>query len=151
MCRRVGKGESVADVAEAFGCGWHTAMNAVRDHGRPRVDDPDRTAGVTALGVDETSFLGAGPRRRTRFVTGLVDLDRSRLLDIVDGRAGSAVTGWLESRDEAWLSAVERVALDPYRAATTTRSWAVWTPPRWSSTASTSCGCATTRHVSGGG
>lgn len=115
VCRRVGKGESVAGVAEAFGCGWHTAMDAVRDHGRPRVDDPARTAGVRALGVDETSFLGAGPRRRTRFVTGLVDLDRSRLLDVVDGRAGGAVTGWLASRDETWLSAVERVALDPYR------------------------------------
>src|SRR5690606_35938573 len=31
------------------------------------------------------------------------------------GRAGKAVTTWLEARDEAWLSAVERVALDPYR------------------------------------
>jgi transposase len=115
-CRRVGKeGHSVAAVAADNGVGWHTIMRAVWDHGRPLVDDPARTAGVRALGVDETSFLRAGPRRRTRFVTGLVDLGRSRLLDVVDGRAGSAVTAWLAARDEAWLSAVERVALDPYR------------------------------------
>jgi hypothetical protein len=35
---------------------------------------------------------------------------RGRLLDVVDGRAGSAVTRWLAGRDEAWLSAVDRVA-----------------------------------------
>lgn len=115
-CQRVGRGpHTVAEVAADNGVGWHTIMRAVQDHGRPLVDDPARTAGVRALGVDETSFLAAGPRRRTRFVTGLVDLSRSRLLDVVDGRAGSAVTGWLADRDEGWLSAVERVALDPYR------------------------------------
>jgi transposase len=116
ICRRVGRdGHSVAAVARDFGVGWHTAMRAVLEYGTPLVDDPERTAGVRALGVDETSFLRASPTRRTRFVTGLVDLHRSRLLDVVDGRAGSAVTSWLSQRDEAWLSAVERVALDPYR------------------------------------
>jgi transposase len=115
-CRRVGRdGHSVAAVARDVGVGWHTIMRAVADHGAPLVDDPARTAGVRALGVDETSFLRAGPTRRTRFVTGLVDLRSSRLLDVVDGRAASAVSGWLAGRDQAWLSAVERVALDPYR------------------------------------
>lgn len=115
-CRRVGAGgESVAAVAADVGVGWATVMRAVVDHGRPLVDDPARTAGVRALGVDETSFLRAGPRRRARFVSGLVDLDRARLLDVVDGRAGSAVAAWLAGRERPWLAAVERVALDPYR------------------------------------
>ena len=62
ICRRVGEdGHCVAAVAREFGIGWHTAMGAVRDHGRPRVDDPARLAGVSALGVDETAFR---PRRR---------------------------------------------------------------------------------------
>lgn len=83
----------------------------------PKVEDPTRTAGVSALGVDETSFLKASylRKRRTQFVTGLVDLHRGRLLDIVASRAGSSVTAWLQSRDDGWLSAVERVALDPHR------------------------------------
>ena len=112
----VGKhGQAVAVVATDVGVGWHTIMRAVIDHGHDLVDDPTRTDGVRALGVDETSFLRAGPRRRARFVTGLVDLDRALLLDVVDGRAGSAVTEWLGDRDDGWLAAVERVALDPYR------------------------------------
>jgi transposase len=115
-CRRVGRdGHTVAAVAADFAVGWHTIMRAVADHGQPLVDDPTRTAGVRALGVDETSFLRASPTRRTRFVTGLVDLDRARLLDVVDGRAGGAVAEWLSDRDDGWLAAVERVALDPYR------------------------------------
>ena len=115
-CRRVGRdGHSVAAVARDLGVGWHTVMGAVSDVGTPLVDEPARTAGVRALGVDETSFLRAAPGRRSRFVTGLVDLRRSRLLDVIDGRAGNAVTRWFADRDDAWLAAVERVALDPYR------------------------------------
>jgi len=115
-CRRVGRdGHSVAAVARDLGVGWHTVWRAVVEHGRPLVDDPPRTADVRALGVDETSFRRAGPGRSTSYATGLADLGRSRLLDVVDGRAGSAVSGWLADRDQGWLSAVERVALDPYR------------------------------------
>lgn len=116
VCRRVGReGHSVAAVARDFGVGWHTVIAAVIEVGTPLVNDPARSAGVRALGVDETSFLRARPGRRSRFVTGLVDLRRSRLLDVVDGRAGSAVTGWFAGRNADWLAAVERVALDPYR------------------------------------
>ena len=42
-CRLVGEeGHSVAEVARDFGVGWATVMCAVRDYGRPRVDDPHR-------------------------------------------------------------------------------------------------------------
>jgi transposase len=62
-CRRVGRdGHSVAAVARDLGVGWHTVMRAVREHGQPLVDDPNRLIGVTALGMDQTSFLRA---RRT--------------------------------------------------------------------------------------
>lgn len=114
-CREVADGRTVADLAREYGVGWATIMAAVVDHGLPLIDDPARLAGVTALGVDETTFLSAGPGRRTSYVTGLVDLGRGRLLDVVDGRAGTAVTAWLSARDEGWLSAVRRVALDPHR------------------------------------
>jgi transposase len=113
-CRQVGRlGRPVAQLAAEYGVGWQAVMNTVTDHGSPLI--PARTGGVTSLGVDETSFLSAGPTRRTTFVTGLVDLNRGRLLDIVPGRAGSAVTAWLSEREDGWLSAIERVALDPHR------------------------------------
>jgi transposase len=89
ICRRVGEDEdSVAEVARAFGVGWHTAMAAVRDHGTPLVEEPARLDGVGALGLDETKFLSATPLHRTEYVTGFVDLDRARLLDVVAGRSG---------------------------------------------------------------
>jgi transposase len=56
-CRRVGKdAHAVAAVARDLGVGWATVMRAVAEHGRPLVDDPARLGGVTALGLDETSF-----------------------------------------------------------------------------------------------
>jgi transposase len=65
-CRRVGEdGHDVAAVAVDYGVGWHTVMQAVRDHGRPLVADPARLSGVTALGVDETAFLAATSRHHT--------------------------------------------------------------------------------------
>jgi hypothetical protein len=49
--------DSVAQTARDFGVSWHTAMAAVRDHGRPRVDHLSRLGAPTALGLDETAFL----------------------------------------------------------------------------------------------
>jgi len=115
-CRRVGRdGHSIAQVARDLGVGWSTVMTAVRDHGAPLVDDPDRTAGVTALGMDETAFLAANQDHHTLYVTGFVDLTARRLLDVVPGRSAASVTGWLDARPTAWLRAVGSVALDPHR------------------------------------
>jgi transposase len=115
-CRRVGKdAHAVAAVARDLGVGWQTVMRAVRDHGRPLVDDPQRLAGVVALGLDETSFLKATRVARTRWVTGLVDLEGGRLLDVVADRTRAAVAGWLGARSPAWLAALGTVALDPWR------------------------------------
>jgi transposase len=115
-CRRVGKdGASVAQVAREYGVGWHTVMRAVETHGRQLVDDPDRLADVTHLGVDETAWLSATREHPTLFVSGLVDTATGRLLDVVADRTARAVTGWLAHRDPAWLARIGVVALDPYR------------------------------------
>jgi transposase len=70
---------------------------------------------VTVLGLDETSFLRATPTAPTRWVTGLVDLEGDRLLDLVADRTRVAVDGWLGARPAAWLAQVNTVALDPWR------------------------------------
>jgi transposase len=120
ICRRVGEdGASVAAVAREFGIGWRTAMAAVREHGVPRVNDPDRLAGIDAVGVDETAFQAAAATRSTSFVTGIVDLTRgrgsARLLDLVEGRSASALLSWVHERDAAWRAGITTAALDPYR------------------------------------
>jgi transposase len=115
-CRRVGKdAHAVAAVARDLGVGWATIMRAVRDHGRPLVDDPIRLDGVAAVGLDETSFLKATRVAPTRYVTGLVDLEGGRLLDVVADRTRAAVDGWLGARTHDWLAQVGTVALDPWR------------------------------------
>jgi len=115
-CRRVGKdAHAVAAVARDFGAGWATIMRAVADHGRPLVDDPTRLDGVATLGLDETSFLKATRVAPTRYVTGLVDLERGRLLDLVADRTRAAVDGWLAARSRDWLAHIGVVALDPWR------------------------------------
>jgi transposase len=115
-CRRVGKdAHAVAAVARDLGVGWATVMRAVADHGTPLVEDPARLDGVAALGLDETSFLKATRRAPTRYVTGLVDLEGGRLLDVVADRTRAALDGWLGARPHGWLAQVGTVALDPWR------------------------------------
>jgi transposase len=115
-CRRVGKdAHAVAAVARDLGVGWATVMRAVADHGGQLVDDPTRLEGVAALGMDETSFLRATRTAPTRYVTGLVDLERGRLLDVVADRTRTAVDGWLGARPHSWLARVGTVAIDPWR------------------------------------
>jgi transposase len=115
-CRRVGTdAHAVAAVARDLGVGWATVMRAVTDHGQPLVDDPARLNGVAALGLDETSFLKATRVAPTRWVTGLVDLEGGRLLDLVADRTRAAVAGWLGARPAVWLAQVGTVALDPWR------------------------------------
>jgi transposase len=115
-CRRVGKdAHAVAAVARDLGVGWATVMRAVGDHGTPLVDDAARLEGVVALGLDETSFLKATRLTPTRWVTGLVDLERGRLLDLVADRTRAAVDGWLHARPRDWLAQIATVALDPWR------------------------------------
>jgi transposase len=116
-CRRVGEdGHTVASVAADFGVGWGTVMAAVRDYGRPLVDDPDRLDEVDTVGVDETAFLAATALAGTRFATGIVALNgRARLLDVVEGRSGTALCAWVSGRPQAWRDGVRVAALDPFR------------------------------------
>jgi transposase len=115
-CRRVGKdAHAVAAVAGDLGVGWATVMRAVHDHGTQLVDDPGRLDGVAALGLDETSFLNATRLASTRWVTGLVDLEQGRLLEVVADRTRAAVDRWLGTRTHDWLTRITTVALDPWR------------------------------------
>ena len=115
ICRRVGaEGHSVAQVARSFGVGWHTAMAAVVDHGRPRVDHLSRLRRPSAIGLDETSFLAANASHPTLLVSGFVDLDRHRLIDVVPGRSAEAVATWLRAKPPRWLAGIATAVIDPY-------------------------------------
>jgi len=109
---------AVSDVAADLGVAWHTVMTQVRLRGTPVVDDPVRLAGVDAVGVDETAFLLATGTHPTMFATGIADLTAgrpARLLEVVEGRSGTVLAGWLARRDPGWRAAVRTASLDPFR------------------------------------
>ena len=119
-CRQVGRNaRPVAQLADELGVCWHTVMAAVREHGQPMVDDPDRVGVVTKLGVDETAFLKATREHSTVYATGLVDLDRPIVIDVVQGNTSSDLGLWLDTQPAPWLDAIRVVATDladSYRA-----------------------------------
>jgi transposase len=113
VTRQVGQlCRSVASVAAEYGVSWDTVMAAVTTHGTPLVDDPHRVGQVRALGVDEHSYLAATPERSTVFATILVDLDRRRVIDLVEGRSAAKLRKWTAGRSERWRRGVKVVALD---------------------------------------
>jgi transposase len=94
-------------------------MTAVDEHGRRLVEDPNRVGDVTALGVDETSFLRATREHPTIYATGLVDLDAPILIDLVEGNGAADLRRWLDGQPAGWLEAIGVVATDlaeSYRA-----------------------------------
>ena len=73
---------------------------------------------MRAVGVDETAFLRATGAHPTLFATGVAELTpgrAARLLDVVEGRSGTVLAGWLAERDEDWKAAVATASLDPFR------------------------------------
>jgi transposase len=67
---------------------------------------------AAAVGRD---FLKATRVAPTRWITGLVDLEGGRLLEVVADRTRAAVAGWLQAQPRSWLAQVGTVALDPWR------------------------------------
>src|SRR5574342_648932 len=117
--RRIGEdADTVEDLRLQLGVSWGTVMRAVREYGAPRVDDPDRLAGVAGLGVDETDWPRATTARSPQYVTGIVDLSPgrpARLLDVVPGRSGRAYASWIGDREDSWRAGIGFAALDPFR------------------------------------
>ena len=48
-------------------------------------------------------------------MTGLVDLEQGRLLEVVADRTRAAVDRWLHAQTRDWLAGIAPVALDPWR------------------------------------
>jgi transposase len=112
-CRQVGElARPVSKVAEELGVCWWTVMNAVIEHGAALVDDPDRVGRVRQLGIDETSFLAANRDHSTIYATGLVDLERHMIIDMVEGNSAADLRRWLDDADRRWLAGIRVVATD---------------------------------------
>jgi transposase len=117
MARRIGQeARSVSEVAKAFGVSWGTAWVVFEDELSEAIEDPDRIKDVVALGVDETGFLAATKDHPRIFATGMVDVRRGILADVIEGRSAKILSDWLEERPQSWLQGVEVVSIDPLEA-----------------------------------
>ena len=65
--------------------------------------------------MDETAFLRARPGRSTVFATGIVDLHRGKLIDIVLGRSRKVLADWIIDQPTEWAAGIQMAALDPFR------------------------------------
>ena len=109
---------SVSAVGAEVGVSWPTVMRLVAAT-VTAVHDPDAVA-VRRLGVDEHRFrrmrfvkLPAGPTVKIDpWSIMFTDLDTGAVLDVVDGRRGTAVRWWLRARPESWRARVQIVAID---------------------------------------
>jgi transposase len=109
---------AVSRTAAWLGVSWWTVMRQVIERGVSLIEDSDRLARVSVVGVDETAYLHASSCRSTTFATGIADLTpgrATRLLDVVEGRSGTVLAAWLADRDQAWRAGITTASLDPFR------------------------------------
>jgi transposase len=112
-CRQVGQqARAVAAIAREYGVCWWTIQHAVSEHGTPLVDDPDRVGPVEMLGVDETTFHSSRPGKPTSYVTGLVDLEQRRMIDMIPGNTAVDLRRWCAGADPEWITGIGVVATD---------------------------------------
>src|SRR5829696_3802356 len=112
-CRQVGENaRPVSQLADELGVCWWTILNAVVEHGTPLVDDPDRIGPLHQLGIDETSFLAATGDHPTLYATGLIDLERHIVIDMVHGNSAADLGRWTSNAHLEWHAGIDVVAID---------------------------------------
>ena len=85
---------STTAVARFFKVSWSTTWRATAAAAACKIAELP-TCPPRRLGIDETTF-----RRYRSFMTGLVDLDTSRLWDLIEGRTKRALVERLEALGE---------------------------------------------------
>jgi transposase len=120
VTREIGKGRSVAELADELRCGWSVVDEAMRVYGRALLDaDKSRVGECTAIGLDETLFVRRGKTRIRSFVTTIADVRNGKVIDVVESRNYVDVAAWIDVQPEQWKRNVNFGTLDmsnTYRA-----------------------------------
>jgi len=103
-----GRVRCTASVAAEFGVSWPTAWAAIAARAARCVAGRSKRTPVR-LGIDETRLWWRQP-----WLTGLVDLDTGELIDVIEGRTGSAVGAWLDALDPDQRARIDVVVTDPH-------------------------------------
>lgn len=97
---------SVSQACGLLGIGWDTAQEIMR-RGVERGLERRQLEGLKHLGMDEKSF-----RRGQSYITLLTDLEKSRVLDVVEERTKEAAGQLWDTLSMEQRQAVEAVAVD---------------------------------------
>lgn len=107
---RAGRDRSTASVAAEFGVSWPTAWRAIAAAAERSIEHWGGShRAPRRLGIDETRFWWRQP-----WLTGLVNLDTSVLIDVVVGRDAKSVTTWLDRIGAEERARIEVVVTDPH-------------------------------------
>jgi len=101
---------SVKAAAELMGLNWHQ-VNEIKRRAVARGLQRRQAVSVKHLGIDEKSF-----RKGHNYVSVLTDLERSRVLEVAEGRDQSACDKLFEGLTEEQLKQVKAIAMDMWRA-----------------------------------
>lgn len=64
------------------------------------------------LGVDETTWLAANREHSTKYATSMVDLERRRVVDVVEGNSAADLGTWLDEQPGEFTDGIRVVATD---------------------------------------
>jgi transposase len=110
LLERVRGGGAHAEVAREELTSRYQVARAFRD-GRERLPEDDLSRRPRRLSLDE-----AHHRRGRELATVVSDLDRRRVIEVLDGRSRRRVERYLRSLPEHARRAIEVVSIDPYEA-----------------------------------
>ena len=89
----------VAHLARELDCGWDAINVAVRIYGAAWLAaDTKRLKETTAIGLDESLFVRAGPYKHKVWSTTVCDVANHALIDVLPTRDFTAVARWLRAQ-----------------------------------------------------
>jgi transposase len=99
VVKQIGGGQTVSHLARELGCCWDSINAAVRIYGAALLAaDTKRLKETTAIGLDESLFVRAGPFKHKTWSTTVCDVVNHALIDVLPTRDFTQVARWLRAQ-----------------------------------------------------
>jgi transposase len=96
VVKQVGGGQTISHLARELACCWDVINAAVRIYGAALLAaDTKRLKETTAIGLDESLFVRAGPFKHKTWSTTVCDVANHALIDVLPTRDFTQVARWL--------------------------------------------------------
>ena len=116
VVKQIGAGETISHLAHELGCCWDVVNAATRIYGAALLKaDTKRLKETTAIGLDETLFVRAGPYKDKAWSTTVCDVANHALIDVLATRDFTAVASWLRRQPHHVKANLEYGCLDMSR------------------------------------